>query len=195
MTFYEILGIDPSATPTAIRAAYRKKASELHPDKNHGKTGEEMALVQQAYDCLSDPTRRKMYDSDGVDLNPATIQSEALDLVTRHVNLALDEEDPEILASVYGSLVNLQIAADGALLSAKLKRKNLAKRVGRFKKKKEGDNLIHRLIEKKITGLDVETATLKRQQALLQAAFELVADYSEAKEERSATFGMHFIKG
>ena len=60
---YRILGVPPAATLTQVKSAYRKKASELHPDRNpsaqaHG----EFQDVQEAYELLSDQARRKDYD-------------------------------------------------------------------------------------------------------------------------------------
>lgn len=60
---YAILGISPTATPEAIKAAYRRKANLYHPDKN---SAEIAALrfreVLDAYEVLSDEGRRKAYD-------------------------------------------------------------------------------------------------------------------------------------
>lgn len=61
---YAVLNISKSATPEEIKSAYRKKASETHPDKNGGDTGA-FQLVQEAYEVLSDPERRKQYDESG----------------------------------------------------------------------------------------------------------------------------------
>ncbi|HEX6224948.1 MAG TPA: DnaJ domain-containing protein [Chryseolinea sp.] len=63
-TFYQILGIDQSATPAQIRAAYKKKAMLYHPDHNPGsKDAEEMfKLVNEAYHTLSDPVKKSRYD-------------------------------------------------------------------------------------------------------------------------------------
>ncbi len=65
--FYEILGIDKSATPEQIKKAYRKKAIEYHPDKNPGdKTAEEnFKLAAEAYEVLSDPDKKARYDQYG----------------------------------------------------------------------------------------------------------------------------------
>ncbi|MDP1927697.1 MAG: DnaJ domain-containing protein [Thiobacillus sp.] len=60
---YGKLGVSPAAAPDLIKLAYRKKAAFYHPDKN---SAEDAALrfreVQDAYEVLSDPERRKAYD-------------------------------------------------------------------------------------------------------------------------------------
>ncbi|CAF9943261.1 MAG: hypothetical protein ALECFALPRED_010930 [Alectoria fallacina] len=64
--YYELLGIDRQASEDEIKKAYRKKALELHPDRNYGNveaTTKRFADVQSAYEVLSDPQERAWYDS------------------------------------------------------------------------------------------------------------------------------------
>ena len=61
--FYRILGVAPDADATAIKAAYRTRAKELHPDRNpSAHAGEAFSKVSEAYQVLSDPRRRAAYD-------------------------------------------------------------------------------------------------------------------------------------
>src|SRR3954463_12996734 len=64
---YKALGVDKKASQEDIKKAYRKLARQYHPDKNPGdKTAEErFKEVQGAYAILSDPDKRKEYDSGG----------------------------------------------------------------------------------------------------------------------------------
>ncbi|KAL7619992.1 hypothetical protein AAE478_010541 [Parahypoxylon ruwenzoriense] len=64
--YYELLGVDRQATDDEIKKAYRKKALELHPDRNYGdveNATQRFAEVQAAYEVLSDPQERAWYDS------------------------------------------------------------------------------------------------------------------------------------
>lgn len=61
--YYEVLGVKRNATEDELRRAFRKKAIYYHPDRNPGKEAEiKFRAVTEAYDILSDATRRKKYD-------------------------------------------------------------------------------------------------------------------------------------
>lgn len=57
------MGVSPASTADAIKAAYRKKAAQYHPDKNPSPdAAARFREVQEAYETLSDTGRRKAYD-------------------------------------------------------------------------------------------------------------------------------------
>jgi curved DNA-binding protein CbpA len=59
---YSVLEIAPQASDREIRAAYRTLAKKLHPDAGEGSSAEKFRAIQDAYEVLSDPEKRRAYD-------------------------------------------------------------------------------------------------------------------------------------
>lgn len=66
-TLYDILGVAPTATQDEIKHAYRRKAMQLHPDRNQDDPNatEKFQQLSEAYEILKDPAKRERYDKFG----------------------------------------------------------------------------------------------------------------------------------
>lgn len=71
--FYSILGVSRDASPEDVKKAYRKLSKELHPDKHPSTSSgqvnkdveQKFKEINEAYEALADPQKRKMYDQFG----------------------------------------------------------------------------------------------------------------------------------
>lgn len=65
--FYEVLGVSKSASADEIKKAYRKLALEWHPDRNKSpQAHDKFKEINEAYEVLSDPKKKQMFDQYGV---------------------------------------------------------------------------------------------------------------------------------
>src|SRR5258707_1739472 len=69
--YYRILGVDRGADDKTIKSASRKLARKYHPDVNKGQDAR-FKEIAEAYEVLSDPEKRRRYDSLGPDWQPYT---------------------------------------------------------------------------------------------------------------------------
>src|SRR6266550_5655917 len=67
--YYKILGVERTASDEAIRRAFRKLARQYHPDvaKDKKTAEEKFKEINEAYEVLGDPEKRKKYDALGAD--------------------------------------------------------------------------------------------------------------------------------
>ncbi len=111
-TYYQILGVLDDAEDIVIRAAYKVLAQKYHPDKWSGSKDEatqRMSEINQAYTTLSDPQKRKTYDSELKQNNTAPNFESQSDDESLHGD-AETIEDWRIACEHFPDLVNLDAA-------------------------------------------------------------------------------------
>lgn len=75
--YYSLLKVDRQASLSAIKQAYRQLARQLHPDLNPNDeaAAEQFKALNEAYEVLSDPAKRRQYDRYGADWRKAKNES------------------------------------------------------------------------------------------------------------------------
>ena len=84
---YDILGVNKDTPVEDIKKAYKVKSKELHPDA--GGTPEGFANLKKAFDILTDPAKRNLYDEYGIE-NSLDVETEARMVAVQIVVSALD---------------------------------------------------------------------------------------------------------
>src|SRR5712692_4849614 len=76
--YYKVLGVERNATAAQIKSAYRKLARKHHPDVNPNNKDAEKRFkeINEAYQVLSDPEKRKKYDLLGADWERGAAEEE-----------------------------------------------------------------------------------------------------------------------
>lgn len=103
---YKILGIKKDASKKDIKNAYRKLASEKHPDK--GGNSDEFAEINDAYSILSDPIRKLNYDKYGDDIDDDSMNEMIFNLAFQ-IYMRASEDDPDDIMEEINSIFDNRI--------------------------------------------------------------------------------------
>ena len=89
--YYELLQISPSAQPETIHRVYRFLVSRVHPDNPETGDPEKFFRLKEAYDVLSDPERRAVYDSSRQEAKTAPLSTwvDFMDSISGELNRRL----------------------------------------------------------------------------------------------------------
>lgn len=184
---YENLGVSKDATANDIKRAYRAKARKTHPDK--GGNAEEFAEVSNAYEVLSDPARKQLYDATGMDDRPP-IDEEVHGVLLQLFSQYVLDDTPDILAAIREHLRE-------ANLSFTLERRRLGERRQKLEKRRNKItstaevNLAHLVIDNELVRIDQAIANFDHKLEVGKAIKAALAAYSEEQELRLPAGGFH----
>lgn len=187
---YHVLGVDVSATKKEIKAAYRLKSKDAHPDANAG-ISDEFLRLRKAYDVLKDEVTRAYFDSTGeVDIDIEKIKQASigileknLDMITETlINNKLEPEDFNISEAMVGILDEQRSVLNGRMMSLK-KRIDLARRVSAKVRRVDGGSNVYRMIlAKKSSALSKEINVLYMSIAANKMAHEEARNFVDGDE-------------
>ena len=196
MNLYETLGVKRNAMPSQIKAAFRKRSKDLHPDK--GGSDEAFAELSSAYMVLRDKERRKKYDETGetdkvgVDSDLKRMSSALLSLFDAAIREGIGErKDLDVIKlmrkfvkDVMGKKEKEAEEMAAALCSARA----MAKRI--FPKDKKR-NLLGSIMETRERVLESSQAALRHEIRLLKMVLEELENY-DCLVEVARTVTMYF---
>lgn len=192
-SLYEVLGVEVGATQSHIKAAYKRRAQQTHPDKVGGQA-DEFKRLQSAYAILSDPERRARYDQTGDDISATgrDLHGQALsamaDLVVRLVEQA-DVEYSDIIALLR---MNIERAAGdngNKLLHAVSAATKYIKAAERLSYSGEGTDILKSAMESHAKKQEALAATFREQSLLFTTMLSLLDGYSYEHTERPIPTG------
>lgn len=174
---YDELGVEPSASPEEIKKAYYAQSKKRHPDKDGD--AEDFARLSNAYEVLSDPERRRLYDETGQDRVrslEAEVQNELM-LLFSHL-LTIEKPTAPLL-----DIARLRLNESKSMISDN--RKQLHQQRGKFQAKRDkikskGEaNLFHMLIDQQLAAIASGLERLDHDDEVREACLKALDDYSE----------------
>lgn len=184
MNPYEILGVRPDATQADIKTAYRSLSKEYHPDRNKDdpEASRKFYEVQEAYDLLSDPERRKRYDETGsvgeqYKTTEAEIEATIIQLFSSVVNGGEDLSRvnfPVVMTQMLKTS-RRQIRANIKSLNEQLFKMLMVRK--RVKKKGEGKNILLAWLDDRVSSLEYQIKAQENALDISMQAEERMKDY------------------
>lgn len=187
---YDTLGVGRDASEAEIRRAFRKKASEHHPDK--GGDGAKMTAVNLAYECLSDPSRRAHYDQTGEAGDLLSIHEKARGLLMEAFSKAMENGIEDGFVE-YARIAVERVKRDHEAHIEKLKKAKgvFTKRRSKVKTKKRGTvNVFHLYIDDQIAKMEM---AVRRSEEPIAVAVEALRLLDEHEAEQSDAPGFQTI--
>lgn len=192
---YETLGVDSSATDAEIKAAYRVKAQQTHPDKNpddpFAKTRFE--LVNEAYSILKDGARRRAFDANTTDTVKRQ-REQAMNLLMQALmgvmqvvgemdDYELDKVD--LVTSIIQTISSTESGGEIEWTGSKKRLKNLRKLVKRYRFSGKGTDFMTDILTSKIQEEERNEKEIVATLASLKYARAIMDDYKDLPPEEA----------
>ena len=183
-SLYDDLELPKTCTSEEIKQKYRILAQLHHPDK--GGDVEKFKRMKLAYEVLSDPIKREHYDSTGDQYDDINLDSEVmarlaimLSQFVQHINPEIDD----LILKMRIEIRALQQLTNNAIVECNnlINKMNIISK--KIKLKKEGENVLKSVIDKKILGLHTELIHHKRGLIVFARMLEVLEDYHFSNDE------------
>ena len=183
-TLYDDLELPKTCTSEEIKQKYRILAQLHHPDK--GGDVEKFKRMKLAYEVLSDPIKREHYDSTGDHYNDINLDSEVMGRLAVMVSQFVQHINPEfddLILKMKIEIRALQQLTTNAIVECNdlIAKFNIISK--KIRLKKEGENLLKLVVDKKVLGLHNEVINHKRGLIVFARMLEVLEDYHFSTDE------------
>ncbi|HEU4771074.1 MAG TPA: DnaJ domain-containing protein, partial [Candidatus Udaeobacter sp.] len=177
---YELLDLSEDATPEQIEKAYKRAASKHHPDKNIGNEAAAAELfkeAKEAYECLIDPERRKVYDETG----DTTLETgnPAEDLFMHLLNEIVEhfETSTEVLMKCRSVIEEMLDECSERKLQTDRRIVTTKSMIAALRFKGKGTNFLEGVLNDKIKKLEGDRQELDDATVAAKGVWDLLKDY------------------
>lgn len=190
--YYDILCVSKTATPAEIKAGYRRMASMWHPDKmanskDARKAPGMMQKINEAYETLSSPVKRKAYDDAGGDAEVVVNCNRVLrQLIQQAIASPMIPED--LLGYIRSQVSDQVQVGQQNLRQHKQYAAALAARVDKVRLEDGGDNLFQQVLQERIAAVDETIRSTEKTLASFEMAAKVLAEY---KSDQVRDLGVH----
>lgn len=182
---YTTLGVARGASGSEIKRAYRRKASETHPDKRAGgkASSAPFQAVQRAYALLASPARRSEYDRTGRDPGPKSENSAREAALRRLAEIflaaleALDPDAGDIIEAVDANLIRQVEMVKNQMKSLRSQQSKLARAKKLVRVAKGKHNLLAEILDVQISKIDETIGRGTEEMEALGLMREILGDY------------------
>ena len=183
-SLYDDLELPKTCTSEEIKQKYRILAQLHHPDK--GGDVEKFKRMKLAYEVLSDPIKREHYDSTGDHYSDVNLDSEVMGRLAVMVSQFVQHINPEIddlILKMRIEIRALQQLTTNAIVECNdlIAKFNIISK--KIRLKKEGENLLKVVVDKKVLGLHNEVINHKRGLIVFARMLEVLDDYHFSSDE------------
>jgi len=183
-SLYDDLELPKTCNAEEIKQKYRILAQLHHPDK--GGDVEKFKRMKLAYEVLSDPIKREHYDSTGDHYNDINLDHEVMGRLTVMISQFLQHINPEVddlILKMKIEIRALQQLTTNAIVECNdlIAKFNIISK--KIRLKKEGENLLKLVVDKKVLGLHNEVINHKRGLIVFARMLEVLEDYHYSSDE------------
>ena len=201
--YYKILGVSKTATFDQIKKAYRDLAKDLHPDA--GGDPKMFKALAQAYEVLSDPAKRSIFDSgkDPAKRGPSIkdqAERQIIEIYNQMLNKELQIDRKAELRDAYGALQSgdkilfikelenvMDHDIDKLRLDGEEYKKAIGfyqKKLGSIEKKSDGQNIFDAFMLDNIKAITGQRTRVAETIRICRKSIEILKDYQDTKKER-----------